>query len=106
VVGFSASAGCHVTTLLARHAVLAVLEAAGSLVREDREWAGGVLARLRDVGEGVSIDDYGIGYSSPAYLAGLPVTELQIDRCFVVGMARSARRADSVTSTLQVVHAL
>jgi diguanylate cyclase len=73
---------------------------------EDRERAVRVLSRLRDAGVGVSIDDYGTGYSSLAYLAALPVTELKLDRVFVGAMTGSPRAASIVTSTLQLAHAL
>jgi EAL domain-containing protein (putative c-di-GMP-specific phosphodiesterase class I) len=45
----------------------------------------GMLARLRLKGFGLSIDDYGTGFSSMQQLAMLPFTELKIDRAFVNG---------------------
>jgi diguanylate cyclase (GGDEF)-like protein len=83
-----------------------VLEVTESILMEDRERAVRVLSRLRDAGVGVSIDDYGTGYSSLAYLAALPVTELKLDRVFVAAMTGSSRAASIVTSTLQLAHAL
>jgi diguanylate cyclase (GGDEF)-like protein len=83
-----------------------VLEVTESLLMEDRERAVSVLARLRDIGVGVAIDDYGTGYSSLAYLAELPVTELKLDRAFIGSMTDSPRNAAIVTSTLQLAHAL
>ena len=99
----------EVAGLLARHGVPAcalVLEVTESLLMADRERAVRVLAGLREAGVGVSIDDYGTGYSSLAYLASLPVTELKLDRTFVSAMTGSARSAAIVTSTLQLAHAL
>jgi diguanylate cyclase len=99
----------EVAGLLVRHGVPAtslVLEVTESLLMADRERAVRVLAGLREAGVGVSIDDYGTGYSSLAYLATLPVTELKLDRTFVRGMTGSARSAAIVTSTLQLAHAL
>jgi EAL domain-containing protein (putative c-di-GMP-specific phosphodiesterase class I) len=43
----------------------------------------GVLARLRLKGFGLSIDDYGTGFSSMQQLARIPFTELKIDKTFV-----------------------
>jgi diguanylate cyclase (GGDEF)-like protein len=83
-----------------------VLEVTESILMEDRERAVRVLSRQRDAGVGVSIDDYGTGYSSLAYLAALPVTELKLDRVFVGAMTGSPRAASIVTSTLQLAHAL
>ncbi len=83
-----------------------VLEVTESLLMEDRERAVSVLRRLRDAGVGIAIDDYGTGYSSLAYLAELPVTELKLDRAFVGTMVDSPRNSAIVTSTLQLSHAL
>ncbi|MFC4307633.1 EAL domain-containing protein [Steroidobacter flavus] len=44
-----------------------------------------VLAQLRLRGFGLSIDDYGTGFSSMQQLARIPFTELKIDRSFVRG---------------------
>jgi EAL domain-containing protein (putative c-di-GMP-specific phosphodiesterase class I) len=77
-----------------------------SLLMEDRQRAESVLSRLRAAGVGVAIDDYGTGYSSLAYLAELPVTELKLDRAFVAGMTASWRAESIVISTLHLAHAL
>lgn len=49
------------------------------------------LATLRDAGFGLAIDDFGIGYSSLAYLDSFPITTLKIDRAFVQAMHDTAR---------------
>jgi EAL domain-containing protein (putative c-di-GMP-specific phosphodiesterase class I) len=99
----------EVAALLATHGMPSqslVLEVTEGLLMEDRERAVRVLGRLRDAGVGVAIDDYGTGYSSLAYLASLPVTELKLDRTFVAAMTGSPRAESIVTSTLQLAHAL
>ena len=44
------------------------------------------LQKIRDLGIGVAIDDFGIGHSSLAYLKHLPVTKLKIDQSFMRGI--------------------
>jgi diguanylate cyclase (GGDEF)-like protein len=39
--------------------------------------------KLNDIGVKVSIDDFGTGFSSLAYLKKLPISELKIDRSFI-----------------------
>src|SRR5450830_183052 len=77
-----------VSDLLARHALLAeqiVLEITESSVVANLGSALGTLARFRLKGFGLSIDDYGTGFSSMQQLARIPFTELKIDRSFVHG---------------------
>ncbi len=69
-----------------------------------------VLAELRALGVGASIDDYGSGYSSLAYLRELPADELKLDRAFVVDLARettpTSRAAAIVRTTADLAHSL
>ena len=71
---------CH--GLDAEQVILEVTES--SLVKQ-LGVALGVLVRLRIRGFGLSIDDYGTGFSSMQQLAQIPFTELKIDRSFVQG---------------------
>jgi len=74
--------------LAAAHGVPAaqvMLEITESSVVDCMGSALGVLARLRLKGFGLSIDDYGTGFSSMQQLARIPFTELKIDRSFVHG---------------------
>ena len=65
-----------------------------------------VLSALADLGVGLSIDDYGTGYSSLTYLSTLPVHEVKIDRSFVTDMAMDERLSKIVSSTISLVHSL
>ena len=64
------------------------------------------LHRLAAAGISLSIDDYGSGHSSLAYLKELPANEIKIDRLFVSGMTRSHRDPLIVRSTIDLAHAL
>jgi EAL domain-containing protein (putative c-di-GMP-specific phosphodiesterase class I) len=88
---------------LAAHRVSAELlgiEVTESAAMADPDRTRAALERLRAKGVRVSIDDFGTGYSSLAYLVGLPVDELKIDRSFVVGMPYSAQHAAIVRTTI------
>jgi diguanylate cyclase (GGDEF)-like protein/PAS domain S-box-containing protein len=61
-----------------------------------------ILERLSEMGIRLSIDDFGTGYSSLAYLKGLPVDEIKIDRSFVLGMGSSEDDATIVRSTIDL----
>ncbi len=63
------------------------------------------LLRLKEVGVWLSIDDYGTGYCSLAYLQDLPVDELKLDRTFMTELG-NARSAAIVKSTIDLAHAL
>jgi EAL domain-containing protein (putative c-di-GMP-specific phosphodiesterase class I)/FixJ family two-component response regulator len=63
-----------------------ILEVTESSLLRDPAVALGVLTRLRLRGFGLSLDDYGTGFSSMQQLAQIPFTELKIDRSFVRGV--------------------
>ena len=56
------------------------------------------MAALKALGLTFSLDDFGTGFSSLAYLRRLPVSELKIDRSFVATVAENDRDAALVRS--------
>jgi len=82
------------------------LEITESALMEDPAIAQSTLRRLRELGVATSIDDYGTGYSSLAYIKQLAVTELKIDRGFVAGMEADQKNAAIVRSTIELGHNL
>jgi EAL domain-containing protein (putative c-di-GMP-specific phosphodiesterase class I) len=79
----------QMTRLMAMHDVQAdqiVLEITEGSLTPNMGSALAMLARLRLKGFGLSIDDYGTGFSSMQQLAQFPFTELKIDRSFVRGV--------------------
>ncbi len=70
-----------------------VLEVTESALLGDTERALENLARLRERGAKVAIDDFGMGYSSLNYLGRLPVDILKIDREFTDQLDRDDQRS-------------
>lgn len=64
------------------------------------------LAALADLGVGLSIDDFGAGYSSLGRVADLPITELKIDRSLVAGLMANRRAGVIVRSTIEMARDL
>jgi diguanylate cyclase (GGDEF)-like protein len=98
-----------VERLLAEHDMsphFLTLEVTETTMMTDSARARMVLAGLDELGVELSIDDYGTGYSSLAYLSDLPIREVKVDRSFVTDMAVDERLAKIVSSTTSLVHSL
>jgi EAL domain-containing protein (putative c-di-GMP-specific phosphodiesterase class I) len=83
-----------------------VLEMTETIAMRDPVATLGVLTRLRVRGFRVSIDDFGIGYSSIAQLARLPFSELKIDRNFVRGITASTENRIIARAMVGLGHSL
>lgn len=82
------------------------VEITESIIMEDPERMILVLRELETMGVRASVDDYGTGYSSLAYLLRLPVREVKIDRAFVADMATNGQSEKIVRSTIDLAHDL
>jgi diguanylate cyclase len=82
------------------------VEVTENAVMTDTERTVTVLARLRDLGVRVSIDDFGTGHSSLARLKQLPVDELKIDKDFVFHMDTDDRDAAIVEAAVTLARRL
>lgn len=65
-----------------------------------------MINRLRDMGVGISIDDYGTGLSTLDYLKRVPASEIKIDQSFVKGIAENRSDRLMVQSTIQLAQSL
>ncbi|MGA2453515.1 MAG: aminotransferase class I/II-fold pyridoxal phosphate-dependent enzyme [Solirubrobacteraceae bacterium] len=83
-----------------------VLEVTENMVLADPVRIGDVLARLGELGLGLSLDDFGTGYSSLTHLKSLPVGEVKIDRSFVGRMTSDPVDAAIVEATIQLAHSI
>lgn len=78
-----------------------VLEVTESAMMKNSTNAKLVLEKLREAGVKVAIDDFGTGHSSLAYLKDLPVTDIKIDKSFVMELDSKGNEA-IVKSTIEL----
>jgi len=82
------------------------IEITEDLLIEDTENTLRILNELRDLGLSLSLDDFGSGYSSLAYLTRFPFTKLKIDRCFIERMLQDDQSRTLVKSILALASSL
>ncbi len=81
-----------------------VLEITETSIITDFERAKAVIAELHELGVVVSVDDFGTGFTSLAYLSSLAVRELKLDRTFTSAVTQ--RDLQLVRATIELGHAL
>ena len=86
--------------------VKVVLEITEDSLMADMEQSLEVLDRLHEQGFQLSVDDYGTGFSSLAYLRDLPVNELKLDRAFLAAASEDDRAVAIIRSTVDLAHSL
>jgi diguanylate cyclase (GGDEF)-like protein len=105
----SAALPDYVFEQMHRHGVAAgclEMELTESMMMTDPDLAIAILHRLRGGGVALSIDDFGTGFSSMAYLRQLPVNYLKLDRSFVQNVASDPKDADLCAGIMALAHKL
>ncbi|WP_194724002.1 putative bifunctional diguanylate cyclase/phosphodiesterase [Noviherbaspirillum malthae] len=82
------------------------IEITESLLMDNAERSEAIMLQLKEIGVHVSLDDFGTGYSSLSYLRRFPITELKIDRSFVVDMEVDETAEKIVTTVIDLGQAL
>lgn len=82
------------------------LELTESVLMDDVQASAAILEELTTLGVQVTVDDFGVGYSSLTQLKRFPVTSLKIDRSFVRDMISSDDDAAIVAATIALGHSL
>jgi len=88
------------------HPTLLTIEITETMLVEELEVTGGVLAALRQVGVRIAIDDFGTGYCSLSYLQRFPVDVIKIDRQFVDELGDHPRSTTLAKMILQLTAGL
>ena len=82
------------------------LEITETTLMSDPEGGLDVMRQLAARQIAISIDDYGTGYSSLAYLNDLPAKELKLDRSFTARVLHDQRTASIIAGTIDLAHGL
>lgn len=64
------------------------------------------IKELKDIGIKISLDDFGTGYSSFSYLVKIPLSNIKIDKSFILGMKDSEEYRTLVKLCIDTAHAL
>lgn len=82
------------------------IEVTESALIQNLDAARSAIQTLRDIGFGVSIDDFGTGFASFDYLRRLPITGIKIDRAFVRDIEADERARRLMACMVDMGHAL
>ncbi len=99
----------QIADLLALHrlpAEMLELEVTESAIMLDPKRAHRVLGELHALGVRIAIDDFGAGYTSLGQLKNLPISELKVDKSFVLTMQSDRANAIIVHSVVALGHSL
>jgi diguanylate cyclase (GGDEF)-like protein len=77
-----------------------------SILMDQQEQAGKLLAKLQALGVLIALDDFGTGYSNLSYLERLPINTIKIDRSFINGMLKSRRDNAIIKAVIAMGHSL
>ncbi|MCB1755243.1 MAG: bifunctional diguanylate cyclase/phosphodiesterase [Gammaproteobacteria bacterium] len=82
------------------------LEITETAIMDDTNRTAQILNELKEMGVGLSIDDFGVGYSSFAALREFPIDEVKIDRLFVADVVNDTSSQEIIRAIIDVAHAL
>ncbi|MEY2582735.1 MAG: hypothetical protein QOE09_2584 [Ilumatobacteraceae bacterium] len=105
----SGTLAASIVGLLGKHGLpahLLEIEVTETAIMSDPDGSSDVLRQLRALGIRTSIDDFGSGYTSLAYLRRLPVDALKIDRIFITDLTVDDNGLAVTQSIIELGHRL
>jgi diguanylate cyclase (GGDEF)-like protein len=97
----------RVAALLARHGLAAsrlVIEVPETHRSDHPEGLLGGLARLRNLGVGLALDDFGVGHSSLSRLHAIPPDIIKIDRSFIAALGGRSHQVNCLAGIIDLAH--
>ncbi len=91
------------TGISAQHLILEITE---SMIMDNSEIIGPIMAQIKNMDVKLHIDDFGTGYSSLRYLHDFPVDALKIDRSFIYGMTQNEEKVKIVSAITTLAHGM
>lgn len=82
------------------------IEITESIAMKDFDSASQIIQNLSDFGLSITIDDFGIGYSSLNYLANLDLNFLKIDKSLIENLHNQAKKSSVVKDIVHMAHNL
>ena len=82
------------------------IELTESLAAQNVVFISAIIRRIKALGFGTSMDDFGIGYSSLSSLKNIPFSVLKIDKSFIDDIEIDSKSRSMVRSIIELVHAL
>ena len=83
-----------------------VFELTENMLMHDLEYASEQLRKFRALGLSISIDDFGMGYSSLSYLKRFPINNIKIDKSFIKDINTDPDSGSIVTAIISIAHSL
>lgn len=82
------------------------IEITETALMENAQWVTNILEQIKQRGIRLSIDDFGIGYSSLSYLHSFPFDTLKIDRAFVSNISQDTKNIEIIRTIIMLAHSL
>ena len=82
------------------------LEITEGVVMHNEEKSIETMKHLQSLGISLSMDDFGVGYSSLSHLTRFPIDRLKIDRSFISDIPQNVEKAAVVRAIVAMAHSL